>query len=162
MRLTICRRGVGRLCSWTDQDGHPVQRPPKPDAAWLSSHEWRWDPTRLDQIIAAAACGDGSPLWLFGQAANAVEFVDRFDLTILLEIDQQTMIARMTNPVRGNDFGRVGDSLAVALDGYRPFVAMWRRRGAVIVDATADVDTVAEELLMVAASAVLRRYPYPD
>ncbi|GIH21269.1 hypothetical protein Raf01_94410 [Rugosimonospora africana] len=154
---TVSTDADPRLCYWSDSRGCPVQRPAEPDATWLTTHEWRWNPRRLDEIITGAANQSDDPLWLFGQAANAAEFADRFDVTILLEIDQQTMISRIQNGSRGNDLGRVGDSLSIALASYIPFVTAWRRHGAVIVDGTADVETVAEELLMAAASAALHR-----
>jgi hypothetical protein len=75
----------------------------------------------------------------------------------LLEIDEQTMIARMNDPQRGNDFGRVGETLRDAVDAARTFVAAWRQVGAVIIDATGDVRTVGEELLLAAAMVALRR-----
>ncbi|GAA0905128.1 hypothetical protein Vau01_066490 [Virgisporangium aurantiacum] len=150
--------GDGRLCSWAALDGRRVVRPAEPDAAWLASHRWVWDVTRLDEIIAAA-CGDGvETLWLCGQAANAGELVDRFDACFLLEIDQATMRHRMTvGAGRGNDFGRVGASLDVALAGYREFIVTWRRLGAVPVDAMQDIDQVCEDLLVAAAFAALNR-----
>jgi hypothetical protein len=75
----------------------------------------------------------------------------------LLEIDEQTMIARMGSPRRGNDFGRVGDTLRDSVDAAAPFVAAWRRVGAVTVDATGDVRAVGEELPLAAAMVALRR-----
>ncbi len=138
-------------------DGARVTRPEQPDAAWLAAHEWRWDPARLDEIIAEAA-GQGVPtLWMCGRAANLLRLADRFDAAFLLEIDQETMRTGMGSPRRGNDFGRVGDTLAAALASHTPFVAVWRRYGAVRIDATAGVDTVAQELLMAAGLAALRR-----
>jgi broad-specificity NMP kinase len=143
------------LCGWYDGQGRRVTRPTHPDAAWLAGHLWRWDASRLDEIIVEAEQAGARSLWLCGQAANAVELAGRFDAVFLLDIDQQTMAARMQRPERGNDFGRVGDSLDAALAGYLPFVAGWRRFGARSVDATRDVATVAENLLLTAALAVL-------
>jgi len=154
---TVSMDGDSRLCSWTDHIGPSATRPKEPDAAWLSAHEWRWNQHRLDEILAEAAAAGSEPLWLFGQAANAAEFADRFDVTILLEIDQLTMATRMRNASRGNDFGKVGDSLAAARDSYLAFVATWRRRGAIVVDATPKIDAVAEDVLMAVATAMLHR-----
>ncbi len=115
------------------------------------------DPARLDEIIAEAAGRDVPTVWICGRAGNALQLADRFDAVFLLEIDQQTMRTRMGSPRRGNDFGRVGDTLATALASHTQFVAAWRRYGAVTIDATGGVDTVAEELLMAAGLAALRR-----
>jgi hypothetical protein len=100
-----------RLCAWTDLDRRRVDRPAEPDAAWLSAHDWRWDPARLDQIITAAAREGADVLWLAA---------------------------------------------------HTPFVAGWRRYGAAIIDATDDLDTVAQELLLAAAAAVLHLNPRRD
>lgn len=149
--------GDGSLCFWTDSAGCRVSRPTEPDAMWLAGHRWVWVPARLDEIIAEATDAGVETLWLCGQAANAGEVADRFDACFLLEIDQATMRHRMAGPGRGNDFGRVGDSLNAALSGYYEFVAGWRRHGTVTVDATQDVDRVCEDLLTAAAFAVLNR-----
>jgi len=143
-------------CGWYDTQRRRVTRPAHPDAAWLAAHQWWWDPGRLDEIIAEADQVGAASLWLCGQAGNALELAGRFDAVFLLEIDQRTMAARMQRAERGNDFGRVGDSLDAALAGYLPFVAGWRRFGALSVDATREVAAVAEDLLMTAAMAVLR------
>ena len=144
------------LCGWSDGHGRRVTRPAHPDAAWLAAHQWRWDPQRLEEILTEADQLGVATLWLCGKAANALSLAGRFDAVFLLEIDQQTMGTRMQRPQRGNDFGRVGDSLDTALAGHLPFVAEWRRFGALSIDATRDVATVAEDLLMTAATTVLR------
>lgn len=149
--------GDNELCSWAEPDGRRVIRPAEPDTAWLAAHRWLWAPARLDEIIAEAHHDRVETLWLCGQAANAGDLVDRFDAYFLLEIDQTTMRQRMAGAGRGNDFGRVGESLTVALSQYHEFVAEWRRRGAVTVDATQDVDPVCEDLLVAAAFAALHR-----
>jgi len=149
--------GDSELCGWTDRDGRRVQRPAQPDEAWLAAHEWQWDPQRLDEIIADAERRGMDTFWLCGRAANALQLADRFDTVFLLEIDEQTMVARMSSPQRGNDFGRVGDTLRDAVATHLPFVAEWRRFGAITVDATLNVRAVGEELLMAAAMAALRR-----
>jgi hypothetical protein len=147
----------GTLCAWTTADGIRVTRPDAPAGRWLAAHEWRWDPARLDEIIAEAANLEVPSLWLFGWAANAVGLADRFDAVFLLEIDQSTMRTRLGNPGRGNDYGRAGDTLADALGSHAAFVAAWRRYGAVSIDATRQVDAVADDLLLAAGLAVLRR-----
>ena len=95
-------------------------------------------------------------LWLCGQAANALDLADRFHACLLLDIDQQTMRHRLSQSQRGNDFGRVGDTLANALTSHTAFTAPWRRHGATPIDATQHLDQVCEDLLMASAQAALR------
>jgi AAA domain len=121
---TVSTDADGRLCSWTDTTGRRVHRAADPDSQWLSRHEWRWDPDRLDEIIAQAAREGDENLWLFGHAANAVEFVDRFHATILLEIDKQTMISRMSDPARGTT---TAGSATPSPPRWTPTCRSWRR-----------------------------------
>jgi hypothetical protein len=139
------------LCGWYNGQGRRVTRPAHPDAAWLTGHLWRWDASRLDEIIAEAEQAEARSLWLCGQAANAVELAGRFDAVFLLESTSRRWPPGCDVRSGGNDFGRAGDSLDAALAGYLPFVAGWRRFGARSVDATRDVATVAENLSLTAA-----------
>src|SRR5690242_1265552 len=58
-------------------------------------HAWRWNPARLDELIAEADQLGVASRWLCGQAANALDLADRFDAILLLDIDQATMAGRM-------------------------------------------------------------------
>jgi hypothetical protein len=137
--------GMPGLCRWIDRDGRPVERPDDPDRVWLGSHRWVWDAARLDALIEEHS-GPG-PLFLCGTAANDGEFVDRFTATVLLAIDSPTMLARLDNPTRGNDFGRVGASRQLLMDWLLSTQDDYRRRGALVVDATADLDAVVDAIL---------------
>ena len=143
------------LCAWTGADGHAVLRPAEPDMAWLAVHRWTWDRDRLDHIIAEAARRRVDVLWLCGYAANALQVVERFDLTLLLDIDRDTMIRRLRGRPTGNDFGGTEETLSAASTYYREFIGAWRRHGAVRIDASQDLDRVVEDLLLAAMEAAL-------
>jgi energy-coupling factor transporter ATP-binding protein EcfA2 len=155
----ISMDGDDLLCGWCDRHGHRVTRPAEPDADWLAAHDWRWVPERLDAILADARRRRVNTLFLCGCAANGLDLADRFDAHILLDIDQKTMADRMADPARGNDYGRVGDSLTIAIAGHTAFLAAWRRYGAVTVDATQPVTTVGHEVLLSTVSALYLRTP---
>jgi adenylate kinase family enzyme len=147
-----------QLTGWNDTaTGQRVARPDVPDAEWLAEHEWRWDPGRLDAIIADARGRNVDVLFLCGLAANGLDLAGRFDACLLLEIDRATMTRRLRDPRRGNVYGRTDASHDHALAAYDSFVASWRRYGAVTIDATEPLDTVAGEVLMTAASALCLR-----
>lgn len=141
--------GAPDLCGWVDRAGRPSVRPDHPDLAWLAAHAWVWDPARLDALIATERDGGAGRLWLCGTADNATDLADRFDLVVLLHIDLGTMLARLDNPSRGNDFGRAGrtrDHLrAHAEDRQRQL----ERHADVVIDGTVDLDTVAAQLVRV-------------
>ncbi|WP_412738736.1 hypothetical protein [Krasilnikovia sp. MM14-A1259] len=137
-----------RLCAWTDAAGHRVESPAEPDAAWLSAHRWSWDPSRLDEIIAA---GTGRLMWLCGYAANAAELAGRFDAVFILDIGVETMRHRLRHRAGGNDFGRTEATLGAAEIYFREFTAAWRDRDAVTVDAAGNPQEVTDRVLAAAA-----------
>jgi hypothetical protein len=133
------------LCGWTDAAGRPAERPDQPDATWLTAHNWSWSASRLDGLIESA--DPDRPLWLCGNAANQPDFLDRFDLVFLLELDEATMLRRLDDPARGNDFGRIGDSRALLIAERNRVHAAWRARGAIPIDATQPLNDVIAALL---------------
>jgi hypothetical protein len=166
--------GTEGLCRWVDPDGATVQRPAEPSASWLAAHRWVWDIDRFDALIAAASRdaafretafreaasreaasreaasrnrdGDGT-LYVCGNAAN--DDAVSFDAIVLLDIDEATMVSRLLDPLRGNDFGRCGDSLAFLVEQLPLARSRYLDRGAVLVDATAPLSTVADQVLSV-------------
>jgi hypothetical protein len=139
---------VEGLCRWVDAAGAPVSRPVSPSLEWLAGHRWSWDLSRFDSMLRFMAETVGSrseTLYVCGSAAND----DRvgFDATVLLDIDEATMVSRVLDPARVNDFGRCGDSLASLVAGLPQVRARYLNRGAITVDATAPLSTVVASVL---------------
>lgn len=135
---------VPSLCRYVDAAGAVVDEPEAPDLAWLAEHSWNWDPARLDELILAAG---PATLYVCGGADNQLELADRFSHFILLEIDETTMLARLDDPDRDNEWGRVGETreyLRRRLSGYQREL---RAFGAIAVDATQPVDRVVDAIL---------------
>ncbi len=149
---TVSADGAPGLCRWIDDHGVPVERPHQPSVDWLAAHRWAWDPARLDALIDEARVRGATTLYVCGRADNDDQLSDRFDLIVLLDIDEATMIRRVTQAARGNDFGRCGDSLQALICGFASTRARYLGRGAVIVDATVDLDTVAASVLQATPS----------
>jgi hypothetical protein len=149
----LARRGLAAvdadsdpvLARYVDPGGGVVPSLAEPDAAWLERHSWQWDPGRLDELILAAA---PAPLYVCGNADNQLDLAGgRFSHVVLLEIDEPTMLARLDDPGRTNDFGRTGEAREV----LRRYLAGYQRRmreaGASCVDARRPLDEVAESIL---------------
>jgi AAA domain-containing protein len=135
---------VPSLCRYVDAEGQVVNEPEAPDLAWLAEHSWDWDPVRLDELILAAA---PATLYVCGGADNQLKLADRFSHFILLEIDESTMLARLDDPDRDNEWGRIGETrefLRRRLPGYQREL---RAYGAIAVDATQPIDRVVEAIL---------------
>ena len=134
------------LCRWVDAAGTPVSRPASPSLRWLAGHRWAWDLSRFGALLRSVVTevGDGT-LYVCGSAAND----DRveFDAIVLLDIDEPTMVSRVLDPARGNDFGRCGDSLADLVAGLPRVRARYLDRGAIAIDATTQLSTVVSSVL---------------
>jgi len=146
---TVSTDGTDGLCRWVDAADAVVQRPPSPSVAWLAEHRWVWDLARYSSLLEgfAPTVGDGT-LFVCGSAAND-DRVD-FDAVVLLDIDEPTMVARVLDPARGNDFGRIGDSLEALVADLPAVRERYLSRGAVVVDATQPLSTVAACVLAAA------------
>jgi hypothetical protein len=91
----------------------------EPDLDWLARNSWQWDPARLDELIRAVA---PETLYVCGNADNQLNLAGWFTHVVLLEIDEPTMLYRLDEPSRANDFGRTGDTRDVLcrwLPGYQ-------------------------------------------
>jgi thymidylate kinase len=145
----ISTDGAEGLCRWVRRtDGAPIaDRPDEPSADWLTAHDWAWNPARFARIVGDARRDGVDTLYLCGTAANDGDFA--YDRIVLLDIDEATMLRRLDDPARGNDFGRVGDSRALLLGWLSVARAKYLSRGAVVVDATAPLDDVVAQILRV-------------
>jgi thymidylate kinase len=145
----ISTDGTEGLCRWVRRtDGAVVtDRPDEPSGEWLTAHDWAWDPVRFTQIVEHARSAGVDTLYLCGNAANDGDFA--YDRIVLLDIDEATMLRRLDDPARGNDFGRVGESRALLRSWLSVAREKYLARGAVVVDATAPLDDVVAEILRV-------------
>ncbi len=132
------------LARFVDAAGAVVaEEPAELDFAWLARHSWRWDPGRLDELIAAAA---PATLHLCGGADNQLDLADRFTQVFLLEIDELTMLARLETR-QDNEWGRAGDSREY-IRRLRPgYQERLRASGAIAIDARQPVIQVVDAIL---------------
>ncbi|MEU9464821.1 hypothetical protein [Streptomyces sp. NPDC048312] len=129
------------LARWVDDEGRCVEYPVEPDPAWLAAHHWNWDGVRLDVLLRGA----GGTLPVCGNAFNVMEFVPRFALVILLELDTGTMLRRVSS--RGTTFGRTSATRAWLLGWAPGFQRNIKRLGTRAVDARLPAKCVADTVI---------------
>lgn len=134
---------------WEDSHGLPTEFPTAPDMAWLTEHHWQWIADRLGNALDETRSHTGV---LCGAAHNMNDYLELFDLLILLQIDDATLQSRVTDPQRNNDFGQVGDTLTWSR-AWRPQLEEdMLRRGARPVDARRPVSDVVNEVIEICRS----------
>jgi hypothetical protein len=141
LRAIDTDNGISR---WEDPEGKRVEVPANPDMAWLLLHHCMWVRQRLDRVLAA--CSNRSTA-LCGAAYNTGDYLPRFDLVILLQIDDDTMVRRLTDPRRSNEFGKTGATLEWSLDRRSWFEAEVLKADPRCVDARMPLAKVADEVI---------------
>ena len=133
---------------WEDVDGRVVGLPEAPTRQWLDHHFWRWD-EHLDIALRSAS----APTLFAGTAADMLDHLDRFDLVLVLTLDDHTQRSRLAASSRDNDFGRVGSTAAWSLD-YRVQVENdLFARGCRTIDARPPLYTVVRTVLQICRAA---------
>lgn len=117
---------------------------------WIQQHRWHWVPERVDQLLAESR---EHPLVVCGTAANMGDHLARFDLLILLQVDAPTMIQRLTDPSRNNDFGKSESTLQWSLDWRPRLEAEMLAAGAHPVNALQPLAAVTDEILHLTTTA---------
>lgn len=148
--------GYPGLCTWADRHMRPVQRRVQPTLPWLQDHRWIWMPEVLDALIDDLHRTTEDVVWLTGVAANTTALADRFDLRILLRLDQATMLQRVHSPTRSNSFGRAGASAQLLRQRFHHDQQALARICDTAVDATTALEDVGRALLIELGMALLR------
>jgi hypothetical protein len=126
-----------------------AEEPAEPDLAWLAQHGWAWNPSRLDELIRAAA---PATLYVCGGADNELELADRFTHLFLLEIDEPAMLARI-DARQDHDWGHIGDTREYLRHKLPDLQDRLRAAGAIPVDARQPLDQVVDAILAAIGAA---------
>ncbi|OIV37033.1 hypothetical protein BIV57_13150 [Mangrovactinospora gilvigrisea] len=129
---------------WEDADGSPVPFPAEPTRGWLDAHRWQWQVDLLDAALADRGSG---PTVFTGTARNMFELLDRFDLVLLLRMDDATRRTRLADPQRANVFGRVGDTAAWSAWWHKTVEDELLKRRTQVIDAAEPIDSVVADIL---------------
>ena len=127
---------------WEDAGGRVAGLPEAPSREWLDSHFWRWG-EHLDVALRAAS----GPTLFAGTAADMLDHLDRFDLVLVLTLDDHTQRSRLAASSRDNDFGRIGSTAAWSQDYRVQVEADLLARGCRAIDARPPLDIVVRTVL---------------
>jgi len=133
---------------WEDAGGRVVGLPEAPSREWLNTHFWRWG----EQLGVALRAASGPTLFA-GTAADMVDHLDRFDLVLVLTVDDQTQLVRLGASSRDNDFGRIGSTAAWSRDYRVQVEADLLARGCRAIDARPPLDMVVRTVLQACRAA---------
>ncbi len=146
----LARRGYSTfdgddLAWWVDDHGAPFssRRPANPTRQWLETHSWVWRPEKLRQLFAVPTEQD---LIICGLSFNQADHYSLFDRIILLELDAQSVRARLRDRDNGSVFGKQPSELSFIL-GHQPQLQdSAKAAGAIVIDASQPLDAVLSQV----------------
>jgi len=113
---------------------------------WRKTHAWKVPRSAVEKLHAEAA---NKLIFLSGVVANDFdELWDVFDKVIALTIDETTLRHRITTRTTG-DYGKNAHEFASLLAWQKTAMDKYRKRGAVIIDATQPLDRVVDEIIRI-------------
>ena len=117
------------------------------------SRDWVW---REDAIARLLAEDDAQTLFLAGCKSNQVRFYPQLDAVVLLTAPLETLLARIdrrdTNP-----YGKSDEERALVVDHVATVEPLLRRTATHVLDATAPVPALVDQLEAIAAASASRR-----
>lgn len=124
--------------------GQPVDTPAHENetdgVAWVHAHQI-WD---VDKVKAVVADQRNAMSFLCGGSRNFSSFIDLFDGVFVLDVDLDTLNRRLAGRPEDEFGGRPRErELIVRLHGTKEDTP----KGGVIIDATAPIDRVVDEIL---------------
>jgi len=137
------------LARWEDLEGTPVTMPACPSMEWLQRHRWQWIGEQLEQALRE--CRERSAV-ICGAAYNMADYLPQFDLLILLQIDAATMVRRLGDPGRNNDWGKAGATLEWSYDLRCRQEAELLEAGARCIDGRQPIEQVVVEVTRISRS----------
>lgn len=152
-KSTACAALRARGCTAVDADwdgynrwihrvsGEIVTDPPYPaPPGWLDRYGWNIDRAKVESLAAGS---HDTVAFLAGSVENEADVLDLFDAVVCLVIDETTLRERLATRTN-NTFGRHPEELAAALRDNLEAEAIYRRRGATIIDSTLPPSEVAD------------------
>ena len=123
--------------------GESAVNPPYPvPPGWLNDFAWKVNPEAVQSLAASLVSGVG---FLCGGFENDDDVWPVFDHVVCLVVDETTLRDRLTSRTT-NRFGKHPEELRAALRWRLVVEDQYRRRGAVIIDATQPLDVVAAQV----------------
>lgn len=129
---------------YTDKlTGDRVSPPTNPTPQWYSFHQRVFDEKVLMNLIKKHSA---EPLFICSITANQSKFYDQFDKIFLLTSPDEVVIQRLGTRTNSY-FGRHPVDLARVIDRHQAFDKELREAGAIPIDSTRPIETVADEVL---------------
>jgi broad-specificity NMP kinase len=125
------------------QTGERCAYPKQPSQEWYDRHERVFDEKVLMNLLKKHA---DEPLFICSITANQIKYYPQFDKIFLLTAPDDVITHRLGTRTN-NYFGRHPLDLARVIGRHEQFDDELKAAGAVVIDSTQPLDTVADEII---------------
>lgn len=130
------------LCVWRNKISNTVvDYDADLNEKFIDSHDWICDIEKLQALIDKS----DTDVVVLGLASNQREFVEMFDLILLLQCPPKLFIERIMQR-NDNDFGKDESAQKVILSWYEDFERNMLDQGAVSIDVSKSLPEVTDEI----------------
>lgn len=129
---------------FADADGNEASDYKPSNQEWLHKYKWVLNKPMLDNLITKHASEE--KVFLCGRG-NIRQYWDIAEKAFLLKIDSETMIQRLNNSSRDNDFAKDHATQQRLLDNLDFVQRSFTNAGAIVINAKQPLDVVVEEIL---------------
>lgn len=122
---------------------NPPERAEDRTPEWRKRYTWKLPRSVIEALKMKTTDKD---VYLFGVAANEEEFLDLFDKLIALEIDDKTLLDRVTSRTT-NSFGKSPHEVEMIMDWQNATKDYYAKYDYKLIDATQPIKDVVNEVL---------------
>lgn len=112
-------------------------------AEWRKHHSWKMSKDKLLELKKKSV---HTPIFVCGVAANEEEYIDVFDTVFALDVDDETLVHRITTRDTG-DFGKSEHEMKSLLEWQQTTKAYYNKVNAHVIDSTQPLAKVVDEIL---------------
>ena len=120
-----------------------LESPEERTETWHQQNDYSMDRSHVERLAEQAK---NKPIFLCGTTQNDSAVLDLFNKVIYLYLDEATLKTRMTARKSG-EFAFSPNEQAAILSWHKPSEDAYRKRGAVMLDATEPVSDVVKQIL---------------
>lgn len=129
---------------FADANGLPAKSYQPNDSAWVATYKWVLNVPMLEQIIRDNA--DKAYIFVCGRG-NIRQHWNLADKVFLLHVNEQTLIQRLNDPTRDNDFAKDQQTQQKLLANLEFVQRSLTNAGAIVIDAEQPLETVVDDIL---------------
>lgn len=131
------------LCNWKNKStGKLGDYHENRNQTWIDEHDWLCDKTRIKQLLK-----ENKDVIMCGIASNMQELLPLFDKVLLLSLDDQLILQRLSNRVGDHDFAKTQSEQVGVLSWKDGWEQEMTRLGAISINTGQSLEKIATQIV---------------